>query len=148
MTDVEVLMERSDLVLAAMASGGFDQFSPVQVQKMFFLFDQNLKRQTKGPHFKFVPYDYGPFDPAVYWEIDKLSNDGLATVNGAGSSRRYALTEGGYTKGQAVLKDLPEPAQQYMTAVSEFVRSLSFPALVSAIYKAYPQMRKNSVFRG
>ena len=33
-----------------------------------------------------------------------LSNDGLATVNGAGSSRRYALTEGGYTKGQAVPK--------------------------------------------
>ena len=32
--------------------------------------------------------------------------------------------------------------------VSKFVRSLSFEQLVSAIYKAYPRMKANSVFRG
>ena len=141
-------MNRSDLVLAAMASGGFNQLSPVQAQKMFFLFDQNLKEETEGPHFNFVPYDYGPFDAAVYTEIEDLSDNGMTAVTGAGQSRRYALTENGYEKGKAILEDLPKDAQVYIAEVSQFVRSLSFSALVAAIYKAYPDMRENSVFRG
>ena len=141
-------MNRRDLVLAAMASGGFEQFSPVQVQKMFFLLDRNIAAQIEAPHFDFAAYDYGPFDANVYQEIEILSHEGLTTVNGAGSSRRYALTENGYSEGRCILKTLPEVVQKYMADVSKFVRSLSFPALVSAIYEAYPEMRANSVFRG
>lgn len=46
-----------------------------------------------------------------------------------------------------ILRQLPPKAQTYIERVSTFVRGLSFTQLVSAIYKAYPEMRANSVFQ-
>jgi len=40
-----------------------------------------------------------------------------------------------------------EEAKDYIGRVSQFVRSLPFAELVSAIYTAYPEMRQNSVFQ-
>jgi hypothetical protein len=42
---------------------------------------------------------------------------------------------------------MDKKAIAYIRQASEFVRSLSFTQLVSAIYKAYPEMRENSVFQ-
>jgi hypothetical protein len=42
---------------------------------------------------------------------------------------------------------MDEQARDYIDRESIFVRSLSFPELVAAIYKAYPEMRANSVFQ-
>ena len=139
--------KRKDIVLAALASGRFDQFSPVQVQKMFFLIDRNVGEQLGGPYFNFVPYDYGPFDAEVYEEIKKLSDDDFITINGYGSLRRYTLTEQGHEKGKSILERFPEVVQKYMSEVSEFVQKHSFTTLVAAIYKDYPEMKVNSVFR-
>jgi uncharacterized protein YwgA len=139
--------KREDIVLAALASGRFDQFSPVQVQKMFFLIDRNVGEQLGGPYFNFVPYDYGPFDAEVYEEIKKLSDDDFITINGYGSLRRYTLTEQGHEKGKSILERFPEVVQKYMSEVSKFVQKHSFTTLVAAIYKDYPEMKVNSVFR-
>ena len=43
---------------------------------------------------------------------------------------------------------IDEPVMSYIKEVSKFVRALSFADLVSAIYKAYPEMKANSVFTG
>lgn len=139
---------RDSFVLASMSPAGTGPFSPVQVQKLFFLLDKNVAEQTGGRHFDFEPYDYGPFDKDVYLELETLEEKGLVEILKTYShgSRIYKLTDEGLKVGSENFNEFSKPVQQYICAVVEFVHSLSFAQLVSAIYEAYPEMRVNSVF--
>lgn len=141
-------MQRSDFVLAAMAPAGTDAYTPVQIQKLLFLLDMNVADVTGGPHFNFVPHDYGPFDKNVYRELEALSHADLVEIApsiGRGT-KTYRLTSSGVEKGTGALHALAHPTQTYVQEASDFVRSLSFRQLVSAIYDVYPDMKANSVF--
>jgi hypothetical protein len=118
-------------------------YTPVQVQKLFFLIDREAAHLVGGPHFDFRPYHYGPFDKEVYRALDSLALQGLAIS----AARSYGLTPTGQRQGAALLATLDTRARTYIEEVSAFVRRLSFASLVSAIYKAYPEMRVNSVFQ-
>lgn len=140
-------MERRDLVLAVLAASNGARHSPVQVQKLFFLVDQRVASKVGGPHFEFVPYDYGPFDRAVYDELRQLEADGLVEIGTDGRYPSYALTPAGQVAGDTFLNELPPQVVDYIRRLSDFVRSLSFSQLVSVIYREYPSMRANSVFQ-
>ena len=141
-------MDTRDFVLAAMSPAGSDPFSPVHVQKLFFLLDQNIADYTEGPHFAFVPYDYGPFDKDVYLCLATLQTQGDVHIARPGpySIRTYSLTAKGCSTGRHLLKGLPQNIQHYIRDLVAAVRSLSFAELVSTIYRQYPEMRVNSVF--
>jgi hypothetical protein len=142
-------MERDEIILAALAAGGENAtFTPVQVQKLFFLLDREAAHLVDGPHFNFTPYDYGPFDRAVYDGLDALARQNLARVQNTGRYRVYALSQAGFQQGMAKLGELPESARNYVTSVAQWVRQLSFEQLVASIYNRYPEMKANSVFRG
>jgi uncharacterized protein len=147
MTDIS---PRQRVVLAALAAERSSAFAPVQVQKLFFLLDQNIAAEFGGPQFNFEPYDYGPFDRAVYYELEVLAQKGLVAIEAApgASRRRFSLTAAGYDAGRASFGQLNDRTQDYLTRVSAWVRSLSFAELVGSIYKQYPSMKANSVFRG
>ena len=141
-------MDRRRIMLASMSPAGTSSFSPVQVQKLFFLLDRNIGDQIGGPYFNFSPYDYGPFDSAVYHELEDMEDDGLVEVieqNRLGR-RTYRLTDQGLKDGQDALSDLEGPIQDYTVRLVNWMRSLTFTQLVSAIYNSYPEMRQNSVF--
>ncbi len=140
-------MTRREIVLAALAPAEGKPHTPVQVQKLLFLIDRELGPFIEGPHFDFSPYNYGPFDKRVYGVIENLADDGLAVVREDGSVRTFALTDAGQAEGTRILQDLSFEARDYIGRISEFVRQLTFSELVSAIYKKYPEMRVNSVFR-
>jgi len=131
-------MTRRDLVLAAMAPANGGRFTPVQIQKLFFLIDQNVAGHVDGPHFSFGPYHYGPFDKAVYHEIDGLVSQGLAEHVQDRRWTSYRLTELGQLRGEQIARELAPQAQDYIKRAVDFVRRLSFTDLVSAIYRAYP----------
>jgi len=136
------------MVLAALVPAGGAPHSPVQVQKLLFLIDRNLSPLLGGPSFDFQPYHYGPFDRSVYTTLEDLTKQGLVEITqGDGSWRDYRLTAVGQSRAARVLEGLEERAQRYVHRASAFVRSLSFPELVSAIYKAFPEMRARSVFQ-
>jgi hypothetical protein len=139
-------MTRREIVLAALAPANGGSFTPVQVQKLFFLIDREAADLVGGPYFNFRPYHYGPFDKAVYFELDSLSQEGLVDINNDG--RSYSLTSNGQDLGRTLLIGLPKNAREYVERACDFVRRQSFSSLVSAIYKAYPDMRINSVFQG
>lgn len=140
-------MKREEVVLVALSAGSGAMHSPVQIQKLLFLLDQNIGPQLGGPHFNFQPYNYGPFDKSVYEVLEQLSYDNLVRIVSNRTWKEYALTEMGRVKGEKVLESLPNEIKSYINKVSFFVRNLSFTQLVSAIYKAYPDMRQNSVFQ-
>lgn len=141
-------MNKDDVVLAGLAAGGDNAvFTPVQVQKLFFLIDREASHVVGGPHFGFVAYDYGPFDRGVYDALERLAGLGLAEITLARNFRKYSLTPEGMVRGQAVLNGLNPASRDYIEKLSKWVRQLSFSQLVSAVYKKYPDMKVNSVFQ-
>ncbi len=140
-------MNPKDIILAGLSPGDGASYTPVQVQKMFFLIDRNIPELVDGPIFNFQPYNYGPFDKTVYEVLEQLSIEGLVDIVPDYNWNSYKLTVDGQKLGDEVFSHLDAVAQKYITEVSNFVRSLSFTQLISAIYKKYPDMRVNSVFQ-
>jgi|HubBroStandDraft_1064217.scaffolds.fasta_scaffold46165_2 hypothetical protein len=142
-------MDRSDFVLAVLTTAGGSVLTPVQVQKLFFVLDRRIPEAIQGPRFNFTPYDYGPFDADVYREIEGLADRGLGEVirSGPFSMKTFRLTPEGQSKGEGLFKTFDSRSREFISNVSTFVRTRSFKDLVSAIYKAFPDMKVNSVFR-
>ncbi len=120
----------------------------MQIQKLFFLIDREAAHLLDGPHFNFRPYDYGPFDDAVYSGLEHLSRHDLVTIGEAGRYRVYSLSPEGYRVGTEKLAELPENVRTYLVDLAGWLRRMSFTQLVSTIYRRYPDMKANSVFRG
>lgn len=141
---------RQNIILAALAAEGDSEFAPVQVQKLFFLLDENIANEMGGKQFDFQPYDYGPFDKSVYDELEGLAASGYVQIAqrapGPGG-RRYAATAAGRAIGQVALDSAPSRAREYIKSIAQWVRSVSFSSLVGAIYRSYPHMRANSIFK-
>lgn len=140
---------RQTLVLAALSAGATESFAPVQVQKMFFLIDENLSVELGGKQFEFEPYDYGPFDKNVYAELNALQAMGLVDltyVSPTAGGRRYSATVAGRAVGIRTLESLSPGAQKFIVDVADWVRKLTFAQLVGSIYKAFPHMREKSIF--
>ena len=140
-------MERRRYVLAVMSAGDPPEYSPAQLQKLFFLMDREAAGHTGGPYFNFRAYDYGPFDAAVYEEAEALAAQGLAVVDKSRLYRVYSLTSSGLEQGRAALQEFTPAGREYAVRAANWVRSVSFNQLVSEIYKRYPEMKENSVFR-
>lgn len=142
-------MERKEIILGALAAGNCDIHTPVQVQKLLFLIDKNVAQSIGGPFFDFQPYAYGPFDKQICDLLGLLNKEGdvEAIRNPSLKWVKYRLTAQGQMKGEDILNSLGTDAREYIIKLSKFVRSLDFAGLVSSIYKAYPEMRVNSVFQ-
>jgi uncharacterized protein len=137
-------------ILATLSVAPEAKFAPVQVQKILFLIDQNIADALGGKQFDFAAYDYGPFDKTIYKDLSELSKLGFVEIEDGDDRalvRKYSLTVNGLKVGQEKLHKLPSNAQSYINQVVPWAKSLSFSQLVGAIYKAYPDMRANSIFR-
>jgi uncharacterized protein YwgA len=140
-------MNKRELMLIALAPGKEAWHTPVQVQKLPFLIQKNVF-EPKGEHiFDFRPYNYGPFDIEVYNTLAELAEDGSAEICYDGKMRTYRLTSKGLEEGNRLLSPLDPKFKKYIEKISDLVRTWSFTELVSAIYKAYPEMKINSVFQ-
>lgn len=142
-------MNRRDFALMALAGARRQPFSPVQLQKLLFLLDRNIGARVGGSGFDFQPYHYGPFDQSVYATFGQLEHQGLAEIQNReqGAWRRYRLTEAGQSEGERLWHAVDGRLVEYIVSICDFVRSQSFAGLVSSIYRAYPEMKVNSVFQ-
>ena len=129
-------MTRAEFILSALSTADRQSFTPVQLQKLFFILDEEIPDDIEGPLFAFTAYHYGPFDHQVYREIEDLEEQGSVICNRLPGEtyRIYATTPDGQEKGEQLFKSLDESAQEYIEVVSDFVRSCSFSELVSVIY--------------
>lgn len=138
--------KRSQVVLAGMAAGGMKaQFNPVQIQKLFFIFDRVIPDKINGPHFAFAPYHFGPFDKAVYDELYALRRTGKVDIDHARRYQRYSLTETGFALGEKALMVCPPSIARYFRDVAQWIQSLTFQELLKAIYARFPEMAQNSL---
>jgi DNA-binding PadR family transcriptional regulator len=141
-------MEKKEFILAVLCTKSDHKYSPVQVQKLFFLIDRLLAPKLNQVFFNFQPYHYGPFDSTLYKELEDLFfNDFLKIYRTSYNGYRiYSLTDKGIHKGNECLKELKKDIQSDIADLNNFVTSLSFTELLSVIYKEYPDMKVNSIF--
>lgn len=145
----KIELSREDIILAVLSTVENFAYSPVQIQKLFFLIDKKVADKLGGPFFNFIAYNYGPFDQSIYDDLSKLAMKGYVEVlmSGLNQWRQYKLTTKGQEKGTNILQRLDEKLNKAIFSLASFVTSLSFAELVSAVYQAYPEMKVNSIFR-
>jgi hypothetical protein len=141
-------MKRTDVLLAALAAPEQRSFYPVHLQKTLFLVDHTLPKLFTD-RYDFQPYDYGPFDKDVYSDAEALKNAGLVTIGREPGDwyRTYCVTDEGLARGQKLLASMPPESAVMIRKIANIVTPLSFRDLVAGIYKAFPQMKVNSVFK-
>lgn len=141
-------MERKDWTLLVISAAGSSGLSPVQLQKCLFLLGKNIPHEVGEGFYTFVPYNYGPFDSAVYSDAQLLINEGLvALVQVAGKTwAYYVITPEGNERAEKASLQVESKTLDYITSVVRWTQQLSFAQLVTAIYQAYPEYQANSVF--
>jgi hypothetical protein len=142
-------MTRQEYMLAVLAAENGEEYSPTQVQKLFFLLDRKVPKLIGGPWFAFEPDAYGPFDRAVFEELQALAGQRLVSSNtGTLGPSSYRLTPTGVRAGQALLSTLAAPTADYIRQLAAWVRRVSFEVLLGTIFDEYPEMKVRAVFQG
>lgn len=139
-----------DWTLLVIASAN-KSLQPVYLQKALFLLGQKLSAQQLEvtEFYQFEPYDYGPFCSDVYNDAENLSKEQLISIDPQPflSYRLYSITETGKSLAKDLRNKLTPEITSFLDNIVSWVSSLPFNTLVSAIYKFYPDMKKNSVFK-
>lgn len=146
----EGLMRREDWTLLVIAAGGSGRLSPVKLQKSLFLLGKELSGSQLqcGDFYDFQAYDYGPFAREIYSDAEFLESQDLVSISRPiNSYRRYRITTEGLQRAGELRSQLTTQAASYLDEVVQWTQRLPFDVLISAIYKAYPDMKVNSVFR-
>jgi len=141
-------MQRDSWPLLALSFASEKRLTPVQLQKTLFLVGQYVI-DNEANYYHFEPYHYGPFDARVYSDLDALTDRGLVRKIQSPSFRGfdYELTALGTKKAEAARRSLKAAQTLYLKRVVPWVLSLTFRQLVSSIYRTFPDMAVNSVFR-
>lgn len=141
---------RQEWLLMALAHRNGEPMTPAQIQKAMFLMSAEARQLVGQRFYDFIPYNYGPFDANVYHDLDAMVSNGLVTsTHFPGRSwRLYAVTPAGVAEAARARRTANAQGVRYLEKVVDWVSSLSFPQLVSAIYAKYPQYKANSVFTG
>ena len=146
------MIARREFVLAGMQPASQGEFTPVQIQKLFFLIQDLaagshvLGLANGHAHFTFEPYHYGPFDKEVYAQIECLSREGLAAIEMREPFiRTYRLTPEGQKLANSIYGRTDQPTQRLLANVVTWVLEQNFNQLVKAVYAAYPDMAANSI---
>ncbi len=141
-------MDRKEWLLIAIHAAKGRTLSPIQLQKSLFLIGQNLDEHERPHFYQFAPYNYGPFSIEIYQDAEELEQLGLVEIRRDGRRwPEYGVTQEGIQRAAELVQSLPNPNAGYMRTVVEWTQSLSFPALVRAIYQAFPEYKQNSVFQ-
>ena len=123
--------------------------SPVQIQKALFLFGQEVGGPVGTQYYSFVPYDYGPFDAAIYVDLRRMIHEGHVREewNPGRSWKNYMLTGSGREAALVLESDADARLVDFLGRIVTWVKGRSFSDLLRSVYAAYPEFAVNSVFR-
>jgi hypothetical protein len=142
-------LPRENWLLLSLLAAKEKGLTPVQLQKVLFVFGRRRPDTVRDSYYDFKPYHYGPFDSAVYADADMLAARELIAVDQSNgrSLRTYRLTPEGHAAA-ATARNATDPREvEFMGKVVEWAQRLSFSSLVRSVYEEFPEMREHSVFR-
>jgi hypothetical protein len=138
-------IDRDDLLLL-IAKGAEDApypFDAIRTMKSAFIVSQRGLVEWRGL-FDFQPYDYGPFDAAVYRSRDSLLGQGL--LERTGGYDACMLTEDGQRHVGELEARLGENAD-WLKRIGRWASSRSFAQLLREVYAEYPEYAARSIAR-
>ena len=145
-----MMLTRQDWLLLALSKSPGEAMSPVQIQKALFLFGQEVGDSIGAEFYSFEPYDYGPFDAAIYVDLRRMMSVGH--VRGEWSRSRswesYTITGTGRQAALVLEYEADARLTEFLERIAVWVKGRSFSDLLRSVYAAYPEFAVNSVFRG
>jgi uncharacterized protein YwgA len=110
--------------------------------KGLFLFQNRPSAPRRDVDYVFKPYDYGPFTPQIYRDVEALSHAGLLMASSS-EGQAYRVTE----SGRDYLSQLTFPldAERDLDEIREDVVNLSFRDLLRKVYSEHPDSARRSV---
>lgn len=142
-------MERQDWVLLAIVFGK-NPLTPAQLQKSLFLLGENFSALKESDFYSFIPYNYGPFDVAIYTDAEKLEEE-KKIIREFLTERdwpKYSPTEIGREEAKSIIQEAGEEEVAFLKEAVAWTQSLSFQDLIRAIYQYFPKYKENSIFSG
>jgi hypothetical protein len=137
-----MLNNKKKFILAVLSTGDYDFYTPVHVQKLFFL----IERLIGLKFFNFIAWHYGCHDKEIYQLLKELSEENYIIIDNKDISSRYFLTKKGFIIGRKELNKYNDKQKKNILRLNNFVHSISFSQLVATIYKHFPEMKVNGVF--
>jgi uncharacterized protein (DUF488 family) len=127
------MLIRQKTVLALLSRAN-KPLSPTVFVKLTFLLRQETGLKNEPTFYDFVPYKYGPFSFALYWELMNLKRDGYVTSD----KKCVALCErtGGLAKKK--IDELPAAVQRAVESIVGCYGRKSQTELVKDVYARYP----------
>ena len=143
------MLARQHWLLIALSKSPGGVMSPVQIQKALFLFGQEAGSAVGTEFYSFEPYDYGPFDAAIYVDLRRFTNEGHVRRqwHPGRSWKSYAITGSGRHAALALEPDADTRLTEFLERIVAWVKARSFSDLLRSVYAAYPEFAENSVFR-
>jgi DNA-binding PadR family transcriptional regulator len=120
--------------------------SPVQIQKLMFLLEKRILTDREKIY-NFQPYNFGPFDRAIYNDLKSYEKEGLIETKQFNNLRHFELTDKGREYCENNVFEL-NFEQDRVEKLAKFVKKLSFEELIVTVYDAYPEMKVSSKFIG
>jgi uncharacterized protein YwgA len=124
---------------------------PVRLQKGLFLLRQE-GGLAEDEAYNFRPYDYGPFSPTIYRDLQDLLTAGYVRempVQGY-NWNRYAVTPAGIHHAQEHVDGFDADHRQVLrqlAAIKAELVQFTFDELLRRVYDKYPDFAAQSVFR-
>lgn len=144
-------MRPKDWTLLVLAAANGQPVQPVHLQKALFVLGRqfSLEQLQVEQFYEFEAYDYGPFCSAVYTDAEELAEEGLVEIDQpqSRSYRRYSATTAGMTAAARLRRNISDEVLEYLDRLVQWMLQRSFRQVVSAIYKAFPEMKANSIFQ-
>ena len=97
--------------------------------------------------YTFKPYNYGPFNPTIYQDLNRLVFSGFLRVEPSGNYKLYMATDAGKAKASEFAKSLDDVPREYLKKLVGWVSQVGFSQLLRSVYAKYPEYAKNSVFQ-
>ena len=133
------MLGRQKIALSLLARAG-KPLSPTVFVKLMFLLRHETEMEKDRTFYDFVPYRFGPFSFALYWELGSLRQDGYVTSE----EDRIALRHRTRRLAAEKTEELPVSVNEAVASVVARYGRLSQRALVRAVYARYPWYAINS----
>src|SRR5262245_56710704 len=128
---------RKEWTLLALAAAEGRPLSPVQLQKVLFVFSREMPGVVRGA-FAFKAYNYGPFDASICTDAEELEREGLVHIARSNRWTEYSATPAGMSYSAEIARLIDAQATVYLAQLVTWARGLSLNDLVRAIYARYP----------
>jgi uncharacterized protein YwgA len=125
------------------------RFSPIQAQKTMFLLEMEAKGFVGDEFYKFKPYLYGPYSPAIASDLEKLKQNGQVDTGTPTPFQRasYLITPQGSREASSLSESVDPRMMQFVRRTVDWVKAQTFTSLLGEIYKKYPDYATQSIFK-